>query len=83
MNRRRNYFETKDKTGYCMYDVSSNAAAIWNLYVHKEYRWRGRARALLERAIAEIRSLGYDGEIDIGAGPKEGCMSKRDLVAFY
>jgi GNAT superfamily N-acetyltransferase len=73
----------EDETGYCSYDVSSEAAAIWNLYVYKEYRGRGRARALLERAIAEIRSFGYDGEIDIEAGPKEGCMSKRDLVAFY
>lgn len=81
MQENENFIHSK--YGYCYYYVEPNAAMIYNLYVEPEYRRKGHAKKLVEMVIREIREVGYSGEIQVEANPREGSISVERLTDFY
>lgn len=75
-----NFIQTK--YGYCFYAMGPRPI-IYNLYVHPQYRRRGCSKALLEIAMCEIWKGEYKGEIHIQAEPREGSISRDDLMEYY
>lgn len=74
----------KNEYGYCCYYIIKDGKAlIFNLYIEKEYRRKGHAEKILKKVIKKIRDSGYTKDIHIQAEPKDGSISKEDLVNFY
>ena len=71
--------------GHCHYCVckEENCAMIYNLYIEKEHRRKGKAKEFIEKAINKIRATGYKGDIKIAAEPEDDSISKDDLIIFY
>jgi GNAT superfamily N-acetyltransferase len=73
-----------NKFGYCYYVWDKiNPAIIYNLFIYQEFRHKGNARKILQLVINEIRLLGYEGNINIEAKPKEKFIDKKQLIKFY
>lgn len=72
----------QNKFGYCFYEVTSQDAVIFNLYIHPEYRRQGKAKKLLQQVIREIKEQ-YDGEIIIEACQRESSIDSENLILFY
>ena len=77
----------KTKYGHCEYafeeDQMGSYVHIYNLFVFTEHRRQGKARELLQIAIATIRKIGYNGGIQIVADPADNSISKENLFLFY
>lgn len=71
--------------GHCHYCVckNENCSMIYNLFIVEEYRRKGHAKHLVQKAIDEIRKTGYLEDIKIVAEPEAGSISKKDLIKFY
>lgn len=69
--------------GSCSYSFEYDYVHIYNLFIHKRYRNKGKARLILYEAIEKIRKLDYFDEISIVANPKEVSINKTRLKAFY
>lgn len=82
MNLQENENFIQNKFGHCFYTLGSDPL-IYNLYVHPQHRRHGHSRMLLELVIAEIRRIGYKGEISIQAEPREGNIGLADLTKYY
>lgn len=82
MEEYENFYHTK--YGYCYYSVEpGKKPVIFNLYIEPEYRRKGQARKHLQFVIDEIRKMGYQGEIEIEAAPRENSIEYERLVSFY
>ncbi len=73
----------KSKYGYCYYDFGEDYVHIYDLFVYPEYRNKGNARKLLQKAIKYIRKTGWKKEIQIVADPKDLNIDKNRLKTFY
>lgn len=73
----------QNKFGSCEYSFEEDYVHIYNLYVLPEYRNLGKAKELLNKAINEIKLLGYKEKIKIVADPKEPNIDKKRLIKFY
>lgn len=72
-----------NKFGYCYYEIKEDYVHIFNLFVYRKFRRKGRAKEILQNAINEIRKTGYTGEIQIVADPDECSISLIKLRVFY
>lgn len=81
----KDYDFIQNKYGYCCYwiEYDNKSAWIFNLYVHPKYRNKGCAKKLIQYTITEIREMGYTGEIEIEANPRENSITKEKLSSFY
>lgn len=68
--------------GHCSYCICDKYTMIYNLYVKKDHRRKGYAKALIEKAIDEIRKTGYTGYIKVIAESDED-INRDILVRFY
>lgn len=73
----------KNKYGSCEYSFEVDYVHIYNLYIHPEFRRRGKAREILLLVINNIRNTGYRGVIQIVANPSEKAIDKERLYRFY
>ena len=71
--------------GHCHYCVceDENCSMLYNLFIAEEYRRKGNAKHLVQKAIDEIRATGYKGDIRIVPEPEDNSISKEDLIEFY
>jgi ribosomal protein S18 acetylase RimI-like enzyme len=72
-----------NKFGYCSYTFIKGIVYIFGLYIYPKYRKKGKASKLLYKIIKDIRSKGYNKEIEIEPSPKEDSISLNELIAFY
>lgn len=73
----------KTEFGSCEYDFEVDYVHIYNLFVYPQYRRQGKAREILQLAIAAIRETGYTDEIKIVAQPKDNSIDVDKLIKFY
>lgn len=82
----------ENEFGYCRYmfdnewDDNNNKtiyAIIYDLYIYKEFRRKGKAREILEIIIKQIREYDYNDDIFISVEPREDSISENDLKNFY
>jgi len=57
-----------DKFGYYIH--------IYNLFIYKKHRGKGKARELLQKTINEITASGWTEEIQIVADPNDPTVNK-------
>lgn len=69
--------------GRCFWSIEIDYAHVYNLFVNPEYRGKGIARHLLNRAISEIRDCGYTEPICIVSDPKDEYIDRQRLANFY
>lgn len=69
--------------GYCSYSFEEDYVHIHGLYIFPKYRKQGKAKKLLQKAIDEIKNIGYQDNILIVAIPEENCISLENLKLFY
>ena len=68
--------------GHCCYCLCNSCAMLHDLYIEKEYRRKGHAKELVQKAIEEIRAEGYKDDIKIVANPQEDIVVEK-LIEFY
>lgn len=71
--------------GHCDYCVckEKDCAMIYNLYILKDYRKKGHAKELIQKAIKEIRATNYKKDIKVVAEPDDNSITKDALIKFY
>lgn len=80
LEENENYIQ--NKYGYCFYVIEDNEATIYNLYVYKEFRKKGKARNLLLHVISDINDHNIY-NIKVEAIPQERSIRYSKLVDFY
>lgn len=72
----------QNKYGYCFFTLTE-PHIVYNLYIHSAYRQNGHAKKLLGLVIGCIRDLGYQGNIEIEAKPKDNSIPLHKLIGLY
>lgn len=72
------------KYGYCFYTIEDGKKPlIFNLHTEPEFRGQGYARKHVQYVVNEIRDMGYCGDIEIEASPKDPGINCEALKLFY